>query len=97
MYGTVFRYRLKPGMEQQWLELSREFQQNPPKGFIGAVTYRLDKGGDEYITAAAHSDKASYQENADSPEQHAFYERMRSMMVEDPEWNDGEILLGEIR
>jgi len=27
----------------------------------------------------------------------AFALRMRALMVDDPEWNDGEILLGEIR
>jgi len=97
MYGTVFRYRLKPGVEQQWIQLLKEFQDNPPDGFLGAVTYRLDKGGDEYITAASHKDKAAYQQNADSPEQHSFFERMRALMVDDPEWNDGEILFGEIR
>jgi len=45
MYGTVFRYRVKSGMEQQHIELFKEFDANPPEGYVMSWTYRLDKGG----------------------------------------------------
>lgn len=93
MYGTVFRYRLKPGMEQQHLELFKNFDANPPEGYVASWTYRLDAGNNEYITAAAHSDRAAYLENAARPEQSAFFERFRALLAADVVWNDGEIVV----
>jgi hypothetical protein len=94
MYGTVFRYRVKPGMEHKHIELFKEFDANPPEGYVTSWTYRLDKGGNEYITAAAHTDKEAYLENAKRPAQGAFFERFRELLAEDVEWNDGEIVVG---
>ena len=52
MYGTVMRYRLKPGSETAALALSDELAADPPLGFVAAYTYRLDPSGDEFITAS---------------------------------------------
>ena len=46
MYGTVMRYRLKPGSETAALALSDELAADPPLGFVAAYTYRLDPSGD---------------------------------------------------
>ncbi len=94
MYGTVFRYRVKPGMEQQHVELFKDFDANPPEGYVASWTYRLDAGQNEYITAAAHTDREAYLENATRPEQGAFFERFRALLADDVEWNDGEIVVG---
>jgi Antibiotic biosynthesis monooxygenase len=97
MYGTVFRYRVKPGMEDEVLALFTEFQDSPPEGFVAAWTYRLDSGDGEYITAAAHTSKESYLANATRPEQAAWFERFRGMLVDDVQWHDGEIVHGDVR
>jgi hypothetical protein len=97
MYGTVFRYRVKPGMEEKVSALITEFEANPPEGFVAAWTYRLDSGGGEYITAAAHTSKESYVENAGRPAQAAWFQSFRELLVDDPEWNDGEIVHGDAR
>ncbi len=95
MYGTVFQYRLKPGKEAEFDRMTEEFMANPPEGFVGAWTYRLDAGNNEYITAAAHSSKAAYQENAQSAAQAKWFEGLRALMVDDPQWHDGEITHGK--
>ena len=94
MYGTVFRYRVKPGMELKHVELFKKFDANPPDGYVASWTYRLDSDDNEYITAAAHTDKEAYLENAKRPEQGAFFERFRELLADDVEWNDGEIVVG---
>jgi hypothetical protein len=81
-------------MEQQHIEQFKAFDANPPEGYVASWTYRLDKGGNEYITAAAHTDKAAYLENAKRAEQGAFFERFRELLADDVEWNDGEIVVG---
>ena len=93
MYGTVFRYRVKPGMGGRLPELLKEFDASPPAGFVAGWTYRLDEGSDEYITAVSFTDKDAYVDNANSPEQAAFFERFRELLAEDVEWNDGEIVV----
>lgn len=96
MYGTVFRYRVKPGKDEELMTLFTEFRDNPPEGYVGSVTYRLDAGDGQYMTAAAHRDKQAYLDNAQSPQQSAWFQRFRELLVDDPDWNDGEILLGEV-
>ena len=92
MYGTVSRFRIKPGSEEELLAVTRDFGANPPPGFVGAYLYRLNSGGDEYITAAAFSDKATYERNSNEPRQQAWFARMSELMVGDPQWSDGEII-----
>jgi hypothetical protein len=97
MYGTVFRYRVKPGIGDRLPQLLKEFDANPPEGFVAGWTYQLDAGTDQYITAVSFSDKDAYVKNADSPEQAAFFERFRDLLAGDVEWNDGEIVVEQKR
>ncbi len=96
MYGSVFRWRVKPGMDAKVMQLIEEFRANPPEGFVGAATYKLDSGEGEYITAAAHNDKASYLENGQRPEQADWFAKFRECLAADVEWHDGEIVAGEV-
>jgi antibiotic biosynthesis monooxygenase (ABM) superfamily enzyme len=92
MYGTVMRYRLKPGREEDHRRMLAEFRANPPGGFVRSTVYRLDADGDEYITAAAFTNKQAYVENADSPTQDAWFGKFRELLTDDVTWNDGEIV-----
>lgn len=92
MYGTVTRFRAKPGSEAKVLELSKQLTDNPPEGFIAAYLYRLDSGSDEYITAAVYKDRETYRRNSDSPQQNAWFRSFRELLAGDPEWNDGEVI-----
>lgn len=91
MYGTVSRYRLKPGWEQAAIALSKDLGQNPPPGYVGGYTYRLDAGGDEYITASVWSDRETYVQNANDQQQQ-WFARVRELLVGDPQWNDAEVV-----
>jgi hypothetical protein len=46
----------------------------------------------EMIGIAVFRDKAAYLANADKPEQHARYMKFRELILDDPEWTDGEYL-----
>jgi hypothetical protein len=61
-------------------------------GAVGSYVLRPDANPDEALLLVIFDDKASYQANADDPEQHTWYLRMRDLLVADPEWTDGEIL-----
>jgi quinol monooxygenase YgiN len=96
MYGSVFRFRVKPGKDQEVMDLIKEFRANPPDGFVGAATYRLDEGDGAYMTAAAHTSKEAYLENGSRAEQAAWFARFRELLAEDVQWHDGEIVDGEV-
>jgi quinol monooxygenase YgiN len=97
MYGTVFRFRVKPGKEAEFDKLTEGFLANPPDGFVTAWTYRLDAGNNEYIIAAAHTSKEAYLENAQRPAQAEWFQEFRALLEDDPQWNDGEIVHGQPR
>ena len=96
MYGSVFRWRVKPGMDERVMQLIEEFRADPPEGFVGAATYKLNAGGGEYITAAAHRDKSSYQEHAGREAQAAWFAKFQDCLDGDVEWNDGEVVAGSV-
>jgi quinol monooxygenase YgiN len=92
VYGTVARYRIKPGSEDQIVALARDMDQDAPPGYVGGYTFRLDSGNDEYVTAAVWSDKETYSKNAADERQQRWFARVRELMAGDPEWNDGEVI-----
>ena len=56
--------------------------------------YRPDNKPDELIMVVVFEDKTSYDANADDPEQDRWYSSFRENLRADPEWEDGEIILG---
>lgn len=96
MYGTVARYRIKPGTEAQLVALSRELESRRPPGFVAGFIYRLNSGNDEYITAALYTDRESYERNSDDPVQQEWFRSMSELIAGEPQWNDGEVVSGEV-
>jgi antibiotic biosynthesis monooxygenase (ABM) superfamily enzyme len=94
MYGTVARLRVKPGMEGQFLALTREFEQLHMPGFVHTYVYRMDANPNELYMAVVFDSKEAYTANAQSPEQDARYRRMLEPLESPPEWHDGEIVVG---
>jgi quinol monooxygenase YgiN len=60
-------------------------------GFIRVVLCSNVADPDEFMAYAMFADKKAYDANSDSPEQHAWYEKLRSYLVADPEWFDGTV------
>lgn len=84
--------RVKAGQESKLLELMQEYEGLNILGYINSYVYRMDAGSNEYYLAVVFQDKAAYERNAESPEQHARYEKYRALLQGDPEWHDGEIV-----
>ena len=92
MYGTVARFKAKPGMEDKMVEQIDVFEQAHVPGAIATTIYRLDKNQNEYYVVVIFDSKESYFANANSPEQNTRYEGLMELMTEAPKWHDGEIV-----
>lgn len=92
MYGTVARFRVKPGMESKLDELGRRFDELHVPGHLGEIVYQMDKDGNEYYQAVLFESKEAYVANASSPEQDARYRELLELLEGPPDWHDGEIV-----
>ena len=92
MFGTVARMRLKPGHEELFQQLGGDIDQSPPPGFVSRVLYRSVDDPNEIWLAVVFESEQAYRENAASPQQNEFYQRMVDHLEGAPEWHDGEVL-----
>ena len=93
MYGTIARMRLKDGADEELNRQLEEFTARAVPGFRQTLIYRMDADSNDVMMVVAFDDKESYVKNAEDPRQNEDYEKMRALLVADPEWNDGEIIL----
>ena len=100
MYGTIGRFRIKPGMEGQFRQLiegqAPAFEVGQVPEFIASYSYRMDADPNEYYLAVVFASKEAYLANAQSPEQDARYRQWLPLLAGEPEWHDGEIVGGYV-
>lgn len=95
MYGTVARFRVKPGMEGRIVEQLRIFDAAKVPGVVAVYSYRMDTNPNEYYVSVVFASKEAYLANAQSSEQDARYRQMLTMLESEPEWHDGEIIYAQ--
>ena len=97
MYGTIFRMKVKEGQQERVTEIFREWdRERRPKvrGVVGGYLMKPDRTAGELIGVAVFEDKDAYMANASDPDQDRWYQRLRELLVADPEWEDGEYVMG---
>ena len=92
MYGSVSRWRVKEGKQQELETVARELMSDRPPGSRGVVIYRSDSDSREYWIAGSWESREAYHGNSSSPEQQERFRKLRDLMDGDPEWHDGEIV-----
>jgi quinol monooxygenase YgiN len=90
MYGTVSRARLKPGKADELTSLMEELGR--PEGSVLVTVLRTDADPDQIFIAGVFESREAYRNSAASPEQDARFQRLRDLLVADPEWHDGEVI-----
>jgi heme-degrading monooxygenase HmoA len=95
MYGTVARFRVKPGMEAQMQADMKSYESVNMPGYQETLVYKMDSDSNEYYMAVVFDSKESYVKNADDPAQDARYRKMLEYMDGEPEWHDGEIVYSQ--
>jgi len=100
MYGTIARMKVASGKEQAFLDFTNDIGKEGgsprPKGMKYVYVYKSDADPSEYFLVVGFDSRESYRANAESPEQHEQYLKMRDWMAAEPEWHDGEVVHTDI-
>ncbi len=91
---THFKMRARTGERQKVIDhFDLWLRERRPgvAGFIRVVLCSNVEDPDEFMAYAMFGDKTAYDANSNAPEQHAWYETLRSYLVADPEWFDGTV------
>ena len=91
MYGTIAKLKAKPGAIKA-LKSMAAAESLKARGAIASYVYQMDADPNEFYLAVAFESKEAYVTNAQSPEQHASYEKMMEWLTAEPEWHDGQIV-----
>ena len=91
-YGTVARYRVKPGHEDKFLEQMKAFEASPPHGWIYTTLFRSTTNPNDIWMSVVFESQELYKKNADSPEMDRQYRSMLEHLQAEPEWHDGQVI-----
>jgi hypothetical protein len=94
MYGSIFSMKVKNGHEEQLLSLFNSYNESRPDGAVAWFVLNADEK-DEWIGVAVFTSKEAYVANANLPEQHDNFVQMMEHLESEPQWTDGEYVIGE--
>ena len=92
MYGTVARYHLKPGKEEELRAFEREIREANLPGLVAEFTFRMDDDPSVYYEVVVFESREAYRALAESSEQDARYRKLVALMEGPPEWHDGVVV-----
>jgi heme-degrading monooxygenase HmoA len=93
MYGSVSRWRVKEGHQQELEGLVNEISKTRYPGSRALYVYRADSDPQEYWVVGVFESREAYTANSAAPETNTNYQRLREHMDADPEWHDGEVVV----
>jgi quinol monooxygenase YgiN len=92
MFGTVAKYRLKPGHEKTFMDEMTRFEGEPPAGWVYHTVFRSKTDPNELWLSVVFESEDAYVKNANSPEMDKEYQRMLEHLQGEPEWHDGHVI-----
>lgn len=93
---TTFKFKAISGERQAVIDSFRRWQQERmPKvnGFIRSVLASSLDDADEFMVTVLFDCTESYNANSSDAEQGAWFQELRSHLVADPEWFNGNVEL----
>jgi heme-degrading monooxygenase HmoA len=92
MYGTIYRMHPQPGQEQAVLEQFHRWEQERQphvRGYVGGYILQSVSAPGDLIGIVVFDSQANYTKNGDDPEQEQWYQHLRALLKNDPEWPRG--------
>ncbi len=93
MYGTIFNLNVKPGHQQDLLEL---MDGNTPKGGVAWFLMKPDDDNADLIGVAVFESKEAHIANANSLEQSESFSKVMQHLDSEPKCTDGEFIAGAV-
>jgi quinol monooxygenase YgiN len=91
-FGTVARYLVKSGHEEQLMEELKKFEESPPRGWIYTTVFRGASDPNEIWMSTVFESEDLYKQNASSPDMDREYRAMLQHLQAEPEWHDGHVV-----
>ena len=94
MHVTQFRFKAKPGQRQAVIDSFQRWDQErkvKAKGFLRGILTSNLKDQEEFMAGVMFDTTENYNANSDDPETNAWFQQLRSLMVADPDWFDGNL------
>jgi quinol monooxygenase YgiN len=92
MFGTIARYRLKPGHKDSFMNEMKSFESDPPAGWVYHTVFQSTKEPNDIWMSVVFESEEAYRKNADSPNMDREYRKMLEHLQGDPEWHDGHVI-----
>ena len=93
MYGTIASGRVKKDRLRDLMALGKEWDAKERRRAVGYLSSEMlwsDAQDGRFMFVVRFLNKERYVANAASPEQDAFYQKLRECLDADPVWFDGE-------
>jgi quinol monooxygenase YgiN len=91
LYGTVAKMKLKPGVEDQIMQVM-EGTTDHREGHVATYVFKSDADPNVHYVTTIFESKSAYKKFADSPEQDKRFHKMKELLAAEPEWHDGEVI-----
>jgi quinol monooxygenase YgiN len=91
---TFFHLRALPGKRQAVLDHFERWdreQRSKVTGFRRSILVSGNTDPNEFMGGVRWDNTENYMKNANRPEQDAWFQELRSYLLEDPEWFDGTL------
>ena len=92
MYGTIARGKVRNDRIREFMALGKEWDVRERKRAVGYINSELlwcNEGQGRFCLIVHFTNREAYVKNAASPEQDAFYHKLRACLEADFEWTDG--------
>jgi quinol monooxygenase YgiN len=91
-FGTIARYRIKPGRFESLRARMERFEDSPPDGWLYSTVFQSTSDPNEVWMTTVFESEEAYRRNADSPDMDKQYQTMLEDLEGPPQWHDGNVI-----
>ncbi len=93
---TTFRFKALPGKRADAVSLFEKWAKEEQSQATGVLEYSViasNDDADECLAYVCFDTTENYKKNSDRPAQGAWYQELRAMIQDDPEWFNGTVAI----
>jgi quinol monooxygenase YgiN len=91
-FGTIAKYKVKPGNAEAFMTQMGNIEANPPAGWLYSTTFQSTTDPNEIWLSVVFESEDAYRKSANSPEMDRQYRENLDKLQGAPEWHDGHVI-----